>query len=122
MNELKNILYSYVSQLNVPVFKDKYQADLKTERIVINIVTLNGNTWQEGYANINYYIPNILSNGFYYPDGIKLLQAEESLKSLFNHGVLLPNEVYARIDRLEQIEEEFSTFINLRLHIQKSNF
>ena len=115
-SEVKVMLRAYLlNKVDVPVFIDNFPPDIKTERVVVNCLKLNGKSWQEGYANINYYVPD---DGE--PNGARLKEVETQLFYLFNHGTLI-DKMYLTIDNIDQIKDNFSHYINLRLHLQISN-
>lgn len=127
-NEVKTLLYKYLKEnVSVPVYKDVHPPITETsnfERVVVNINAIEGGTIERGFANINYYVPDIIQN-YPEPDNAKLNIAEGLLKPLFNHGVLLEGvsgTLFCVIHKINQEADNFSHFININLLLTITNF
>lgn len=131
-NDVKNILRKYLlsNVSGVDVFKDTHPPVTKKdnfERIVVNTLGLNGNSWREGFANVNWFVPYYTKRGYDEPDGARMTEVEAKLDKLFNKSLLFTlndEQMIVRMDSIKQEEEKqtFSYFINVKLELQITNF
>lgn len=131
-NDVKTLLVDYLKdQVDVSVYKDKHPPVKKggNQFIVVNVLTTDGKSYKEGYANVNWYVPDIEKGhdtGVQdEPDHRNLGIVETKLIDLFNHGRLLTkgeDSVYCTIDKTELIPDNFTHLMNLRLKIEITNY
>lgn len=127
-NEIKNLLYRHLTKnVTVPIFKDVHPPITETknyERIVINVNAIDGGSWGKGFANINWYVPDLKSD-YEEPNHIGLNLAERLLKDLFDHGTLLGADdarVFCESHKITQVKDNYSHYINLSILLTITNF
>lgn len=137
-NKLKTILYKIIkeSPLNsLPeIKKNKHRPVTKEnvdERVVIVVNGTGNSSWQETYAHVCVYIPDILimEAGVSYNEqnSARLEEIEGICKDMFAKITLLKDGVDTIYYEAETIQEEsdpetWSHFINVRLKITNTNF
>ncbi|WP_061084575.1 hypothetical protein [Chryseobacterium indologenes] len=107
------------------IYIDK-RPSVSKEDIVINSITMTGNTFQTGVFNVNCYVPNLSINVggviTQVPDRIRL-------KTISSHVAKVLKSVYKTqkynisIENTAQFEEEAekSSYINFRININAFN-
>ena len=129
--DIKNILYRKCREVfpDIPAYKDVHppvtERDV-SERIVINVLSMNNDPWSKGYVNVNQFVPYDKSLKYLTPNGPRLRElgniAEDEFRSVyFNEPA--GRGVYS-IDSIstEHDEATWSYFVNVRLFIKTNNF
>jgi hypothetical protein len=128
-NDIKNILRKEVLSWNLgiaKVTKDTHAPvtkDSNFERVVVNVLANKRSSWNEGYANINIFVPDISVRGYQEPDNARLTTLERLAISKVKKGFTGEFEGFIYDFTLDAVGQEddpetFSHFINLKIHFQ----
>ena len=129
--DIKNILYRKCREVfpDIPAYKDVHppvtERDV-SERIVINVLSMNNDPWSKGYGNVNLFVPYDKSLKYPTPNGPRLRElgniAEDEFRSVYfnepaGRGVYSIDSIFTEHD-----EATWSYFVNVRLFIKTNNF
>lgn len=97
-----------------------------SERIVVNVLSMNNEPWSQGYGNVNLFVPYNKSSKYPAPNNPRLKElgniANNEFRSVY-FNELEGRGIYS-IDSIstEHDEATWSYFVNVRLFIKTNNF